>query len=256
MYLLGLSIHSLVADVSVVHSSVTELSVLNRYVSHHHYERDTLLTAPGLSQWTTVDGTIITLKYNVPIPTTEQLKIGKRNRNKNNLLQDAGIWYKGLGWCQYTSTPHRPPIAPCKFPYKPWVGLDTLLPWWRHQMETFSALLARSPVNSPHKVQWRGALMFSLICSWINGWVNNREAGDLRRHSAHYDVIVMSHSKQILTCIAKIGHQDVCFKVYIGAGPLAGITVRAKLCAILFKLSLNIVFFEYLSRWSDNVPNG
>ena len=41
--------------------------------------------------------------------------------------------------------------------------------WWRHQMETFSALLARcegnSPVNSPHKGQWRGDLMFSLICA-------------------------------------------------------------------------------------------
>ena len=69
--------------------------------------------------------------------------------------------------------------------------------WWRHQMETFSALLAicagNSPVpgNSPHKVQWRGALMFSLICAWISGWVNNREAGDLRRNHAHYDIIVM-----------------------------------------------------------------
>ena len=47
------------------------------------------------------------------------------------------------------------------------------------------------PVNSPHKGQWRGALMFSLICAWMNGWVNNREAGDLRRHCAHYDVIAM-----------------------------------------------------------------
>ena len=57
--------------------------------------------------------------------------------------------------------------------------------WWRHQMETFSALLAFvrgihwSPVNSPHRGQWRGALMFSLICVWINGGVNNRETGDL-----------------------------------------------------------------------------
>ena len=50
----------------------------------------------------------------------------------------------------------------------------------------------RSPVNSPRKGQWRGALMFSLICVWINGWVNNREAGDSRRNHAHYDVIVMS----------------------------------------------------------------
>ena len=49
----------------------------------------------------------------------------------------------------------------------------------------------RSPVNSPHKGQWRGTLMFSLICVWINDWVNNREAGDLRRHRGHCDVNVM-----------------------------------------------------------------
>ena len=69
--------------------------------------------------------------------------------------------------------------------------------WWRHQMETFSALLgicagnSPVPVNSPHKGQWREALMFSLICVWINGWANNCKAGDLRRYCAHYDVIVM-----------------------------------------------------------------
>ena len=49
----------------------------------------------------------------------------------------------------------------------------------------------RPPVNSPHKGQWRGALMFSLICVWINGWVNNGETGDLTRYLAHYDVRVM-----------------------------------------------------------------
>ena len=71
------------------------------------------------------------------------------------------------------------------------------VPWWRHQKETFSALLAfcagihRFPVNFPHKGQCRGAFMFSLICAWINRWVNNREAGDLRRYYAHCDVIVM-----------------------------------------------------------------
>ena len=64
--------------------------------------------------------------------------------------------------------------------------------WSRHQMENFSALLAicagNSPVNSLHKGQWRGALMFSLICTWMNGWVNS---GDLRCHRSHYDVTVM-----------------------------------------------------------------
>ena len=51
--------------------------------------------------------------------------------------------------------------------------------------------IPRSPVNSPYKGQWRGALMFSLICNWGNSWANNGDAGDLRRHRAHYDVIVM-----------------------------------------------------------------
>ena len=51
----------------------------------------------------------------------------------------------------------------------------------------------RSPVNSPHKDQCRGALIFSYICAWINGWVNNREAGDLRRLRAHYDVIAIGN---------------------------------------------------------------
>ena len=49
----------------------------------------------------------------------------------------------------------------------------------------------RSPVNSPHKGLWCGAVMFSLICAWINGRANNREAGDLRRHRTHYDVTVI-----------------------------------------------------------------
>ena len=52
----------------------------------------------------------------------------------------------------------------------------------------------RSPVNSLHKGQWRGALIFPLICVWTNGWVNNRDAGDLRPYRAHYDVTVMTWS--------------------------------------------------------------
>ena len=66
-----------------------------------------------------------------------------------------------------------------------------IISWWRHQMETFSALLAIWAGNSLHKGQWRGALMFCLFCVWVNGWVNNREAGDLRRYRTHYDVTVM-----------------------------------------------------------------
>ena len=73
--------------------------------------------------------------------------------------------------------------------------------YWRVSSEYWkcihSALLANCAGNSPapgefpHKGQWRGAKMFSLICTQINSWVNNHEAGDLRSHRTHYDVIVM-----------------------------------------------------------------
>ena len=62
----------------------------------------------------------------------------------------------------------------------------------------------RTPVNSPQKYQWRGALMFPLICIWINDWVNNREAGDLRRYRNHFDVIVMTASLLTHRCVTKI----------------------------------------------------
>ena len=78
--------------------------------------------------------------------------------------------------------------------------------WWRHPIDTLLALLVLCAGNSPHKNQWRGALIFSLICPWINGWVNNGEAGDLRRHHAHYAATVI---KMILT----IGDWVISFEI-------------------------------------------
>ena len=76
---------------------------------------------------------------------------------------------------------------------------------WKHFLcyWPFVRGIHRSPVNSPHKGQWRGALIFSLICVWINGWVNNSEASDLRRYRAHYDVtiMIMDCLRGILVCI-------------------------------------------------------
>ena len=72
------------------------------------------------------------------------------------------------------------------------------LPWWRHQIEVFPRYwpfvrgIHWSPVDSPHNGQWRGALMLSLMCAWTNGSSIKRDAVDLRRHRAHYDVTVMS----------------------------------------------------------------
>ena len=64
---------------------------------------------------------------------------------------------------------------------------------WKHfpRYWPFVWGIHRWPVNSQHKGQWRRALMFSLICAWINHWVNNFEAGDLRHYHTPYDVIVM-----------------------------------------------------------------
>ena len=79
--------------------------------------------------------------------------------------------------------------------YKSWViVLDQVMMWWRHQMETFSALLALCAGNwwiPLAKASDAELLMFALICAWINGLENNREVGDLKRHRAHYDVTVM-----------------------------------------------------------------
>ena len=75
----------------------------------------------------------------------------------------------------------------------------------------------RSPVNSPHKSQWRGALMFSLMYIWINDWVNTREAGDLRRYRGRYDVTVMDR-----------GLESWCFKSasqFYGPSPNSCITL-------------------------------
>ena len=43
---------------------------------------------------------------------------------------------------------------------------------WKHfaRYWPFVRGIHRSPVNSPHKGQWRGALMFTLICARINDW--------------------------------------------------------------------------------------
>ena len=61
-----------------------------------------------------------------------------------------------------------------------------LLILW-HTYKTF-----RSPMYSPHKGQCRGTLMFSLVCAWTSGWPNSQDAGNLRCHRAHFDIILTS----------------------------------------------------------------
>ena len=65
---------------------------------------------------------------------------------------------------------------------------------WNHVLcyWPFVGGIHRASVSSPHKGQWRGALMISLICAWTNGYENNQDTGDLRRHRAHYGVTEMT----------------------------------------------------------------
>ena len=75
-------------------------------------------------------------------------------------------------------------------------------PYW-----PFVRRIHRSPVNSLHKGQWCRALMFSLICFWINDWVNNGEAGNLRRYRIHYEVIV-TYSDSFHGCYCYCYYED------------------------------------------------
>ena len=115
-------------------------------------------------------------------------------------------WWLPMPCCQTGTSPHDDVIK------------------WKHFPRYWSFVrgIHQSQVISPHKGQWRGALMFSLICVWINGWVNNRETGDLRRRHAHYDVIVM-------ISISKFTHfTNAQLSMYMVHMPLSNIRLRVK----------------------------
>ena len=84
--------------------------------------------------------------------------------------------------------------------------------------ETFFALLALCVGNSlvigvfPSQMPVTRSFDVSLIGAWTNGWANNREAGYLRRHRAHYDVIVMPvclSCSQVCAAHLKMRHQSM-----------------------------------------------
>ena len=112
-------------------------------------------------------------------------------------------------------------------------------------MEIFSDLLDlcrgihRGPVNSPHKGQWRGTLIFSLISGRINAWVNNGEAANLRRNRAHYDIIVMRKLSQI---------KNKC--PYLEAF-VCEILDRQRRCKT--NNSINVVYLSFISMVSSTI---
>ena len=121
-------------------------------------------------------------------------------------------------------------------------------PWWRHQMETFSALLAicagNSPLNGefPAQSQWRGALTFSLICA-LNKRLSkkNHDAGELRRHRAHYDVIVMT----VLTVWVCVVVLWLCWLIF----PWTNGLFRRQHLQMHF-LELEVLYFDFEFYWT------
>ena len=94
-------------------------------------------------------------------------------------------------------------------------------------------------------LQWCGALMLSLICVWINGCVNNREAGDLRRYRTHYDVTVFPNTSTTSLCrrngifsweiSLSIGRTKTCYNSCIYMGYFSRVVQQT---------SYNEVFYE------------
>ena len=80
----------------------------------------------------------------------------------------------------------------CESHYWNWSFHDDVIKW-KHfpRYWPFVRGIHRSPVDFPHKGHWRGASMWFLICTWTKCCINHRDAADLRRHRAHYIVIVM-----------------------------------------------------------------
>ena len=99
---------------------------------------------------------------------------------------------------------------------------------------------------APHKGQWRGALMFTLIYAWINDWVNNREAGDLRRQHGHYDVIVMQSSR-----VYRVDELFLWKQLEIMISYLLNVEKILKLgTKISFRIGYNVIRF-----WATNKTN-
>ena len=100
--------------------------------------------------------------------------------------------------------------------------------------------IRRWPANSPHKGQWCGALMFSLICAWINDWVNSGLAGDLRRYRTHYDVTVM-----IIDDYALNKHHEIVIWFHDTLGLTTGCIVNMNMGPGIFRESLIILCQEW-----------
>ena len=150
----------------------------------HRYD---IFSAVILSQYSVEDDlcTSILKSYVTENSFSFPMRIGKSGRGPIQYLIRCLIKASGPLFTKILSYGYR------DYHYKPEPHDDIIK--WKHFPRCWPFVMGRWPVNSPHKGQWLGALMFSLICTWTNGWANNLDADDLRCHHAHHDVTVMNH---------------------------------------------------------------
>ena len=124
---------------------------------------------------------------------------------------------------------------------------------WKHfpRYWPFVRGIHQSPVNSPHKGQWRGALLFSLICVWTNSWVNYRDAGDLRRHYVSYDVFVMERCVNLQVDLrTSLDYKPLWFQAmscYPGNGASGGI----KTCQNITTMTYTTKYQPFYILWNE-----
>ena len=121
------------------------------------------------------------------------------------LLSAFGLWWSRVMSQKLVNIGSGDGLYDCKCLTAPWSVIK-----WKHfpRYWLFVGGIHRPPVDSPHRDQKCGALFFSLICAWTNGWGCIRYAGDLRHHSALCDVAVMtkpSHGPSMLSCGSFMG---------------------------------------------------
>ena len=105
------------------------------------------------------------------------------------------------------------------------------------------------------KGQWHGALMFSLIVAWTKGWVNNRNASDLKRHHTHYDVTVMF---SFVVCTGWQWHCAVrCYHTWSNVSALVEVNlpiISDKYDAVFWTISIvhvNVSWLDINQRYPD-----
>ena len=142
-----------------------------------------------------------------------------------------------MGICNYPTTTHSIEV---QMSY----SHDDVIKWRHFPLYwPFVRGIHRSPVNSPHKGQWCRALMFPLICAWIHGCAHNREAGDSRRHRAHYDITVMCKKcfHVILSSFIWLPWFHMHFKLPMAMCPKAFRQIFISLCLIWLTIMWYII---------------